>query len=430
MRVLIFGDTYGVPQLLRYLPGGTVVGIVGAEIRPKYFEPLKEMAAAGHVPFIVQPRHNSGGYAEFVKRLAALQPDFIIVNSYSMKLHPEVLALARRAAVNIHGALLPQYRGANPIQWALLNNETETGVTMHYMTAEFDRGDIIAQRRVPIYFEDTWRDVQARISVASEALLAEELPKLLNGTNARQPQDEAQARYYKRRHPEDGQIDWQDSVLHIYNLVRALVKPHPGAFYYNGPNKVVLDDYLTVPQVTALKYGPAGGRQMLKSAHVALTPLTLDDLPVMFEWINNREQVPFNAPYKPVHEDRHRTWFEAIQQRNDLLIFGIRLLETDKPIGLCQLHSINWVHRSAELQIRLGDAVEHGHGYGTEAVRLLLDFAFKDLNLRRVHLHVFSTNTAAIRVYEKVGFVREGVLRKAAYVDGEYLDVVVMRSEF
>lgn len=146
----------------------------------------------------------------------------------------------------------------------------------------------------------------------------------------------------------------------------------------------------------------------------------------MFDWINDRAQVLFNAPYKPVSLAQHEDWFTAIQRRDDVVIFGIRLLESDKLIGSCQLHNINMVHRFAELQIRLGNVAERGKGLGTEALRLLLDFAFKDLNLHRVYLHVFGTNAAAIKMYEKVGFVREGVLSQAAYIDGEYLDVCVM----
>jgi len=165
---------------------------------------------------------------------------------------------------------------------------------------------------------------------------------------------------------------------------------------------------------------------MLKSEHVVLAPMVSADSEELFRWINDREQVLFNAPYKPVSEGQHQAWFEAIQQRNDVVIFGICLLETDKLIGSCQLHSINYIHRSAELQLRIGEAAERGQGYGIESVRLLLDFAFKDLNLHRIYVHVFSTNAVAIRVYEKVGFVREGVLRHAAYVDGRYVDVVVM----
>jgi RimJ/RimL family protein N-acetyltransferase len=165
---------------------------------------------------------------------------------------------------------------------------------------------------------------------------------------------------------------------------------------------------------------------MLRATQVFLSPLRLADSLLLFNWINDREEVLFNAPYKPISEGQHQAWFEAIQQHNDRVIFGIRLLETDKLIGICQLHTIHHIHRSAELQIRLGDTAERGRGYGTEAVDLLLDFAFKDLNLQRIYLHVFSHNTAALRLYEKIGFIREGVLRKAAHINGEYVDVVVM----
>lgn len=165
---------------------------------------------------------------------------------------------------------------------------------------------------------------------------------------------------------------------------------------------------------------------MLKSDHIALAPLTAADSPMLFDWINDREQVLFNAPYKPVAEGQHKAWFDSILSREDVVIFGIHRLETNALIGACQLRNIHPVHRSAELQIRIGAVSERGKGYGTEAVRLLLGFAFKDLNLRRVYLHVFSSNLAAIRTYEKVGFRREGLLRQAAHIDGAYVDVVVM----
>lgn len=168
------------------------------------------------------------------------------------------------------------------------------------------------------------------------------------------------------------------------------------------------------------------GEQMHKSLHVALVPLTPAEVSVLFDWINDREQVLLNAPYKPVHAGQHQAWFEAIQQRNDAVIFGIRLTEAGRLIGSCQLQNIHPIHRSAELQIRLGAVAERGQGYGTEATRLLLDFAFKDLNLHRVYLHVLATNQIAVRMYEKVGFVREGVLREAAHIDGRYLDLIMM----
>lgn len=165
---------------------------------------------------------------------------------------------------------------------------------------------------------------------------------------------------------------------------------------------------------------------MFHSTRICLTPLHDEDAPLMFAWINDRELRRLNGPYRPVHPGEHRAWFDGVQRRSDLVIFGIRLREADRLIGTCQLHDIHSVHRSAELQIRIGDAENRGKGYGTEAARLLLDFAFGDLNLRRVQLHAFVDNTAALRCYEKVGFVREGLLRQAAYVDGRYVDVVTM----
>jgi diamine N-acetyltransferase len=165
---------------------------------------------------------------------------------------------------------------------------------------------------------------------------------------------------------------------------------------------------------------------MLKSADVALTPLTTADSAVLYQWINDRELVLFNSAYKPVSESQHQAWFASIQQREDVVIFGIRLLETGQLIGSCQLHSINLVNRTAELQIRLGSPADRGKGYGTQAVRLLLQFGFSDLNLNRIHLHVFAGNTRAIAAYEKCGFAREGTLRQGAFVDGQYIDVVVM----
>jgi RimJ/RimL family protein N-acetyltransferase len=166
---------------------------------------------------------------------------------------------------------------------------------------------------------------------------------------------------------------------------------------------------------------------------IRLTELRQNDSKTLLRWINNREQVLFNASYKPVHESQHQAWFESVQKRSDMVIFGIRLTEADQLIGTCQLHSIDAVSHSAELQIRLGDVETRNKGYGTDAVRMLLKFGFRDLNLHRIYLHVFATNMPAIRVYEKSGFVREGLLRQAVHLNGRYEDVLLMsvlRDEF
>ncbi len=166
---------------------------------------------------------------------------------------------------------------------------------------------------------------------------------------------------------------------------------------------------------------------------VELAPLRDEDSDALFAWINDRELVQLSSPFAPIARADHDRWFESIRDRDDVQIFAIRLGDGDRLIGSCQLNRIDRRNRSCELQIRIGEADARGSGHGTEAVRLLLAHAFGPLGMDRVGLHVLAKNEAAIRAYEKVGFEREGVLRSAALIDGERVDLVVMgilREEF
>ena len=166
---------------------------------------------------------------------------------------------------------------------------------------------------------------------------------------------------------------------------------------------------------------------------VELAPLRDEDSEALFEWINDRDLVELSSPFEPVARADHDRWFESIRDRDDVEIFAIRLRGGDRLIGSCQLNRIDRRNRACELQIRIGEADARGRGHGGEAVRLLLAHAFGPLGMDRVGLHVLATNETAIRVYEKAGFEREGVLRRAALIDGERVDLVVMgilREEF
>ena len=165
---------------------------------------------------------------------------------------------------------------------------------------------------------------------------------------------------------------------------------------------------------------------MLRGERVVLAPLVPTDCDRLFDWIRDRDTVVLSSAYRPVGPAEHRAWFDSVQQRRDVAIFGIRLADTDELIGSCQLAGIHPVYRSAELQIRIGPPDRRRQGLGTEALELLLRHAFDDLNLRRVQLHALATNTAAIAAYEKLGFTVEGSLREAAYVGGAYVDLVLM----
>jgi RimJ/RimL family protein N-acetyltransferase len=166
---------------------------------------------------------------------------------------------------------------------------------------------------------------------------------------------------------------------------------------------------------------------------VELAPLRDSDSPILFEWINDRALVTQSAPFRPVARDEHDTWFDDVRRRPDVRIFGIRLRADDRLIGSCQLHSIHPVHRSAELQIRIGDHDARSKGLGTEAVRLLVAIGFDELDLHRIALHVLETNQRALRLYERTGFRAEGMLKEAARIDDEWVNVVMMallRSEY
>jgi RimJ/RimL family protein N-acetyltransferase len=165
---------------------------------------------------------------------------------------------------------------------------------------------------------------------------------------------------------------------------------------------------------------------VLTGDRIILAPVRDDDLPDLFRWINDRESALLSAPYRPVHGQDHRAWFDAIRVREDAVVFGIRTLFDDRLVGTCQLVGIDRRARSAELRIRLGDEDARGRGLGAEAVELLLRHAFDDLNLRRVSLQVLATNERAVGTYEKAGFEHEGRLREAAYVDGAYVDVLLL----
>jgi methionyl-tRNA formyltransferase len=163
-------------------------------------------------------------------RLRQVGPDFLFSFYYRRMLPPELLAMARRGAFNMHGSLLPKYRGRAPVNWAVLMGETETGATLHEMVAKPDAGRIVDQQAVPIGENDLAIDVFRRVTGAAEKIMQRSIQGLLAGTAPMRPQDLARGSYFGARRPEDGRIDWSKSAREIHNLVRAVAPPYPGAF--------------------------------------------------------------------------------------------------------------------------------------------------------------------------------------------------------
>lgn len=202
-----------------------------------WFRSVAELARAWNIP-VYAPA--DPGASDVIALVSAQAPDYIFSFYYRRLLSQKFLALARRGAYNLHGSLLPRYRGRAPINWALVNGETETGLTLHRMIARPDAGDIAAQVRVPIAESDTIRDLYANMTAAAARLIAETWPELAAGRITEVPQDESQATCFGRRRPGDGLIDWRSPAKKIYDLCRAVTHPYPGAFTFYGGRKLYI----------------------------------------------------------------------------------------------------------------------------------------------------------------------------------------------
>ncbi|HET7370014.1 MAG TPA: formyltransferase [Gammaproteobacteria bacterium] len=192
-----------------------------------WFGSVASLAALHDIPVVTPEAAELPALAEQMKALA---PDFVFSFYYRFMLPATIVDVAPRGALNMHGSLLPQYRGRAPVNWAVLNGETETGASLHYMAAKPDAGDLVAQQAVPILPNDTAKEVFDKVTCAAEVCLNDALPGLLNGSAPRAPLDLARGSYCGRRRPEDGRIDWRRPAREIHNLVRAVAPPYPGAF--------------------------------------------------------------------------------------------------------------------------------------------------------------------------------------------------------
>jgi methionyl-tRNA formyltransferase len=173
--------------------------------------------------------------ALWIARIRDMKPDLIFSFYYRNMIPQEILDIPCLGAFNMHGSLLPKYRGRVPINWAVLHGEKETGVTLHYMVKRADAGDIVDQERIPIGPDDTTQDVFKKAVKAARLVLERQIEALKRGTAPRHKQDESKATYFGGRKPEDGRIDWTQSTHAIYNLIRAVTHPYPGAFtHYEG----------------------------------------------------------------------------------------------------------------------------------------------------------------------------------------------------
>jgi methionyl-tRNA formyltransferase len=201
-----------------------------------WFKSVRELADGHGIPWRTTDINDQANVA----LLRKLAPDFIFSFYYRNMINQEVLDIPRYGALNLHGSYLPKYRGRVPVNWAVINGETETGATLHYMVAKPDAGDIVDQEKVAIAFTDTAFDVFNKVTEAAASVIRRAWPMLLTGTAIRNPMDLTAGNYFGGRKPADGRIDWMKSAVQIYNLIRGVTHPYPGAFTLLAEQKVII----------------------------------------------------------------------------------------------------------------------------------------------------------------------------------------------
>lgn len=209
-----------------------------------WFDSVAELAASRNIPVYAPENIN---HPLWVHKIREMKPDVIFSFYYRDMVSPAILDIPAAGCLNLHGSLLPKYRGRCPINWALINGEKETGVTLHYMTAKADEGDIVCQNAIAVAENDTARSLNDKVVEAASKMLKDILPKIKDKTAPRKPQDASKATYYGGRRPADGEIDWTKSATEVRNLIRAVTRPYPGAFSYIADDKYMFWSATQVP---------------------------------------------------------------------------------------------------------------------------------------------------------------------------------------
>ena len=236
MRVLFFGDGAWAANSLRRIAPRWPVAAVVERLRPSsgaLAETTRELGLS-----LLQPRNVNS--AEFLEIVRSFTPDLNVSVSYDQIVRRPLLEAAPLGFVNFHAGRLPFYRGRNVVNWAIINGETEIGITGHYMDEGIDTGDIVLQRTLPIGWTDTYGDVLNRVVGAFPDLVEATLDSIANGTAVRRPQAHLPGTYFGARKDGDEWLDWSDSSVNLHNKIRAISRPGPGGRTSLGSETVLV----------------------------------------------------------------------------------------------------------------------------------------------------------------------------------------------
>jgi len=266
-RAVVFAyHTVGVKCLKALIEAGFEIPlVVSHEDHPNetiWFESVRELCKNANIP-VITPENAQG--SDLHREIAQLAPDYIFSFYYRHMIPVPILQLANVAALNMHGSLLPKYRGRVPINWAILHGETQTGATLHIMEEKPDAGEIVSQKSLQIGPDETAYELFQRVADLAVDVLKDVIPQLLVGIVPKRPNRLQEGSYFGARKPEDGRIDWQQNAQDVYNLVRAVAPPYPGAFT-----------------------DVAGRRWIVAEARLASLPLIRQVLPLGLQVVDNR----------------------------------------------------------------------------------------------------------------------------------------------
>lgn len=269
-RILFFGYSEVGYECLSLLldRGDNVVALLTHEDNPNekiWFKTPAVAAREKGIPIFTPEKVNT---PEWIERIAALKPDLILSVYYRNMISSKILALPPLGAFNMHGSLLPKYRGRAPINWAVLHGEPRIGMTLHRMVKSADAGAMVDQAGVDIEPRDTAEQAFRKVLPCARRVLERQIDALLAGTARETPQDDAQATYFGGRKPEDGRIDWTQTSRQIFNLIRAVTDPYPGAFVDIGPARLMV--WWAEPDSPATR-----GRQGKPGEVLSVTPLVV-----------------------------------------------------------------------------------------------------------------------------------------------------------
>jgi len=261
LRAVVFAyHDVGVDCLKALLAAGIQVDLVVThEDDPNenvWFGSVSKLCAEKHIPYVTP---SAPELPSLIPQLQMLHPDYIFSFYYRNMIPAEILACAKIAALNMHGSLLPKYRGRAPVNWAILHGETKTGATLHVMEMKPDAGDIVGQAEVDIGPDETATEVFTKVSQAAVKVMNTVLPQLIQGNVPRKANPLSQGSYFGGRKPADGQIRWDQTAFEVHNLVRAVAPPYPGAFTdWQGQTMIVARSSLTGPFPDKLDLGACG----------------------------------------------------------------------------------------------------------------------------------------------------------------------------